>query len=117
MLVTKKVTRLIHPTEPGAWVEVRLPLTAGDMELMRDGSRVGMVTLDLMAAVITGWSEPVPVTLEAVRDLDLDTFTWLAGELMSRSGIRDGEEKKDSNSSSSPATGTATQVSPTSSAT
>jgi len=104
LLVRKTVTRLNHPTEPGAWIEVRLPLSAGDMELMRDGTRVGMVTIDLLAAVITGWSDPSPVSVEAVRDLDLDTFMWLATEVQARSGIREEAEKKDSNASSSPVT-------------
>ncbi|MCC6959230.1 MAG: hypothetical protein IT301_05235 [Dehalococcoidia bacterium] len=111
MLVSKKTVRLTHPTEPGAWVEVRLPLSAGDTELMRDGSLVSMITIDVLAAVITAWSEPHPISLETVRQLDLDTFNWLASEVQSRSGIMDDPEKKASNESSSPTTEPATEVS------
>lgn len=101
-LVIKKIERLEHPTEPGAWVTVRLPLSAGDLESMRaDGNRVA-VSLDLLAAMIQEWSYGVPVTLEAVRSLDLDTFQWLSKEVQERSGIRT-EEEKNASGASSPA--------------
>lgn len=117
MLVTKRVVRLLHPSEEGQWIDVRLPLSAGDIELMREGGTGGMVTNDLLAAVITGWSAPDPVSLENIQRLDLDTFTWLAKELTQRSGIRDEAEKKDSNSSSPPTSAPGEGDSPTSSAT
>lgn len=103
-LVVKHTKHLEHPTEPGAWFDVRLPLSAGDMAGMRsDGKAIGM-TLDLLAAVLVAWSYDAPVNLETVDSLDLDTFTWLQQSIMAESGIRDDSEKKDSNGSSSPLT-------------
>jgi hypothetical protein len=103
VLIVKKTVRLEHPNEAGAWFDLSLPLSAGDMELMRNGALVGMVSIDLLTAVLSAWSYAAPVTVENVKALDLDTFTWLAGELQERSGILDESEKK-SSSSNSPAT-------------
>lgn len=111
-LVVKQVKRVQHPTEPDAWFELRLPLSAGDLELMRDGSRMGMVSVDLMASVVTGWSYDAPITVETIKSLDLDTFTFLVGEIQTGSGIRDAEEKKDSSSTSSPSSDPAADGSP-----
>lgn len=89
------------PHEPGQWVEVR-PLTAGDIEgLSVDGSGV-KVSIECLAAIISAWSYQEPVSLENVRRLDLDTFTWLGNEALKVSGVRDDAEKKDSNLDSSP---------------
>ena len=110
-LVVKQNKKLEHPTEPGQWFVVRLPLSAGDMAGMRsDGKQIGM-TLDLMAAGIQEWSYPVPVSEEAVNDLDLDTFVWLSKEITSASGIRDDDEKKDLSSPSPPTTAPVTEIS------
>lgn len=101
-LVIKQNKRLEHPTEAGAWVTVRVPLSAGDLENMRaDGNRVG-VSLDLLATMIQDWSYGVPVTLDNVRALDLDTFNWLSQEIINESGIRT-EEEKNASGASSPA--------------
>ncbi len=94
MKVERKTVRLEHPTEAGAWVEIRYPLRASDIQYLRDGAGAGAASLDLIASVVTAWSEPEPVTREAIGDLDLDTFTWLATEVMSRSGIVPEAEKK-----------------------
>jgi hypothetical protein len=101
-LVKKTLKRLEHPTEPGAWFVVRLPLSAGDLAGLRaEGTRIGM-TLDLAAEVIKEWSYDAPISLESVNDLDLDTFTWLSAQIQQASSIRSEDEKKDSDSSSSP---------------
>ena len=102
-LVIKQNKRLQHPKEPDGWVVVRVPLSAGDLEGVRaEGGRVA-VSLDLMAAIIQEWSYGVPVTLENIRALDLDTFNWLSQAIIDESGVRTEEEKKDFGSSS-PAT-------------
>lgn len=97
--------RLEIPHEPGQWVEVR-PIAAGEIELFEVTNGMVKVTLDLLAAVVTGWSYDEPVSLDAIKRLDLDTFVWLTGalgdELMKISGIRTADEKKDSGGSSSP---------------
>jgi hypothetical protein len=101
-LIKKTNKRLEHPTEPGAWFVVRLPLSAGDLAAMRsDGSSIAM-SLDLAAEVIKEWSYDAPVSLDTVKDLDVDTFTWLSREIQEASGIRSEDEKKDFGSSSSP---------------
>lgn len=115
MIVKKTVRRLTHPTEDGAWVEVRLPLSAGDLAGMHsDGQIVGM-TLDLLASVIVAWSAEEPIDLASVSALDIDTFTWLTKEIMAGSNIRDDSEKKGSASSSSPTSGPDGEPSPLSS--
>lgn len=116
MLVKKEIRTLQHPTEPDAWVKVRLPLAAGDMEGLRiDGTRVGM-TFDLMASVIVEWSVPEPISLETIRLLDMDTFNWLNTEIVAASGIR-GEEKKETSDTASLPTPSTADDSPPSSAT
>lgn len=106
-LVIKKTERLHHPTEEDAWFDIRLPLSASDTSGMQvTGAAVSnqavRLTLDLLAAVIAGWSYDAPITVENVGLLDLDTFVWLCGEITGRSGIRSEEEKKDSDDNSSP---------------
>lgn len=99
-LIVKRTERFNHPTEPGTWFDVRLPLTAGDMAGMRsDGKTIGM-TLDLLTAMIQGWSYDAPVTLANVESLDLDTFAFLSGAIMGASGIRDDDSKNESGGSS-----------------
>lgn len=93
--------RLIPPHEPESWFDVR-PLTAGDIEgLSADGSQV-KVSIEALAAIIQAWSYTEPVSLENVRRLDLDTFTWLGTEALKASGIRDADQKKESMTGSSP---------------
>ena len=114
-LVKKQNKRIQHPTEPEAWFEVRLPLSAGDLASMHsDGTSIAM-SLDLAAEVIKAWSYPEPVTLENVRDLDVDTFVWLSQQIQEASGIRTDGEKKDSGGISSPTLGQDTAASPPSS--
>lgn len=116
MIVKKTVKRLEHPTEPGAWIEIRVPLSTGDLAGMRANGQVIGMSLDLMASTIVAWSYEEPVSLASVELLDLDTFTWLTSEVMAASNIRGDEEKKDSSSPSSPTT-TTTPPSPVSSGT
>jgi hypothetical protein len=100
LINSSNTKRLDIPHEPGQWVEVR-PLTAGDIEgLSVDGSGV-KVSIEALAAIISAWSYEEPVSLENVRRLDLDTFTWLGTEALKVSGVRDADEKKDSASDSS----------------
>ena len=102
-LVVKQDKRIEHPTEPGAWAVIRVPLSAGDLASARDGSAVAM-TLDILPHVIIEWSYPEPITRENVERLDGPTFRWLDDELSRASAIRPEEEKKDSGSPSSPIT-------------
>ena len=102
-LVVKQDKRIEHPSEPGTWAVIRVPLSAGDLERARDGTTVSM-TLDILTNVILEWSYPEQVTRENVARLDGQTFRWLDDELSRASAIRPGEEKKDSASPSSPTT-------------
>lgn len=114
MLVDKtKVTRLEHPTEDGAWVDIR-SLTgaeldqASDVETRRvlkqfeDNLEALMKVSDqrerketaarkssydpdlLLSAAIVAWSEPVPVTPESIALLDAATRDWLWEEVVNR---------------------------------
>lgn len=47
MLVTKQTVRMEHPTEEGAWVDVAVPLTAGDMAAVGDAATDLDFTLQL----------------------------------------------------------------------
>lgn len=102
MLVIKETRRLQHPSED-AWFEVRLPLSVGDLKRMNMEGGGIVMSLDLAAEVIKGWSYPDPLTRENIERLDLDTFLWLSQEIAAGSGVRDDAEKKDSASSSPPA--------------
>lgn len=116
LINSSNTKRLDIPHEPGQWVEVR-PLTAGDIEgLSVDGSQV-KVSIEALAAIISAWSYDEPVSLENVRRLDLDTFTWLGAEALKVSGVRDDETKKNLGSASSPTSRTRNGRSPVSSAT
>ena len=116
-LVIKQNKRLQHPTEAGAWVVMSVPLSAGDLELVRvDGGRVA-ASIDLLAKVIQEWSYGVPVTVDNIRGQDIDTFNWLSQAVIDESGIRTSEEKKDSSSSSPATTAQAVEPSLVSSAT
>jgi hypothetical protein len=102
MAVIKKTTKRIdHPSEPGEWAEIRVPVLAGDLADTRD-DKVGMM-LDLLGAAVTAWSYPEPVTKANIEALDIQTFQWLSTEVQQASRIRSNEEKKDS-TSPSPAT-------------
>lgn len=115
--ITKSVRRLQHPTEPGTWVDVLLPLSAGDMRRMAVvGNRVD-ATFGLLADIIQAWSYDREVSEQALEDLDPDTFLWLQNEVQTASGIRPDDEKKASNGSSPATSAPAEGASPTSSAT
>lgn len=104
-LVVKQTKRVEHPSEPGAWFDLNLPLTAGDLELMRDGTKAGMVSIDVVASVLEAWSYDAPASIENIKLLDLDTFTFLQASIQERSGITTDAEKNDSASPSSAPSG------------
>ena len=126
LITSKDYKRLDIPHEPGQWVDVR-PLTFGDLDIFGMDGETVVVTRDLVAEVVTGWSYGEwPATkderLELIRTLDLDTSVWLItalGETLPKiSGIRSDSEKKDSASNSQPITDTeavSPETSPTSS--
>ncbi len=93
-IVVKKTERYEIPHEAGQWVELRLPICAGDLAEMRaDGKKI-RASLDLMVSVVQAWSYDVPVTSEHVNSLDVKTFAWLDGLIQEHSGLRDDDEKK-----------------------
>lgn len=95
-----KTTTVEIPGEPGQTVTYR-PLTAGDIDdIVRANGQVE--TMTYVQKSVVSWSYDVPPTLENIRRLDLETFNWLANVVQSDSGIREDEEKKDSDSQSSP---------------
>lgn len=97
--------RLDIPNESDQWVEVR-PLTARDFAILQKdaGDRTPAdLGLAILVRAVTAWSYPVELTPENIDRLDFETYEWLRGEV-SMSGGRDDEEKKDSNSPSSPTT-------------
>ena len=111
-LVTKQNKRLPHPSEPDAWFVVRVPLTVGDMEVMgAPGNPDTLISFKICAIErsLIEWSYPLPLTPEAIRDLDVDTFNWLVKEIFASAQLRDTAEKKDSDSSSPPITEPATE--------
>lgn len=88
-----KAVKLDIPHEPGEWIRVR-PICAEDAEgLELDGDKV-RVSIDLVAKLLTEWSYDEPPSREAVARLDLNTYIWLALEMLEASGIRDLAEKK-----------------------
>lgn len=117
LINSSNTKRLDIPHEPEQWIDVR-PLTAGDMEgLSVDGSQI-KVSIEALAAIIQAWSYDEPVSLENVRRLDIDTFTWLGTEALKVSGVRDDDTKKNLAPASSPTSRTPRNgASPVSSAT
>lgn len=101
LINSSNTRRIVPPHEPESWFDVR-PIVAGDFEgFQADASQVRL-SLDLLASLITAWSYDAPVSRENVRQLDLETFTWLNSELLDLSGVRSADEKKDSDNGSSP---------------
>ena len=100
-LVKTTIKRLDHPTENGAWFVVRTPLMAGDLEgLTSSGDNRITVSFELMGSVIQEWSYEEPISVEALRTLDIDTYNWLVHSIFRVSGIQTDLEKKGSGSSS-----------------
>ncbi len=112
MLVVKQERRLEHPTEPGTWFTVRLPLSVGDMAKAGDASNLAEVKLYTLAGAITAWSYDAPVSREAVGNLDLKTFQWLSDLVFEESQLREEDEKNASGSSSDPTTDQGVERSP-----
>lgn len=111
--VVKEVKRYTHPDEPEFWVEMRLPPGSGTLRGVSGADGEITAGLDLLGRVITGWSDPRPVSQDAIDDLDVATFKWLSGVVTDSLGKRTEEEKKDSNSPPSART-SATEASRTS---
>lgn len=85
--------RVELPFDEGHWVEVRA-ISAGDLiDLQGRGLSNGAITLELLAKCITSWSFDVPVTKDAIGDLDNDTFGFLEKQLDLSTGIRSNDEK------------------------
>lgn len=99
MFTSKKTERYTHPTEPDVWVEMRLPPSPGTLRGIDPANGDLAAGLDILANVITAWSDPRPVTKEAVDELDTDSFKWLTGIVREAMGDRSDEEKKDSHAS------------------
>lgn len=101
LISAKSVHRLDHPTEEGAWFDVR-PVTAGDLELLTAEGNAIKLSFDALAAVMIAWSYEELPSVETVRRLDLDTYLWLNEQLLTLSNVRSDSEKKDSEDASSP---------------
>lgn len=112
-LIDPSQTRHIEiPHEPGEWVELKV-LTARDTIAMQRKSQDGEASLDgltadeltirILLATLKGWSYASPINEEALQSLDHKTFRWLETESLSN-GVRSPDEKKDSDSPSSPTT-------------
>jgi hypothetical protein len=119
----KKITRLEVPNQPGEWVDVRR-CTMRDIEevnnsLLSAGKEASNTTyrLELMSRLIVAWSDPAPVSIETLRNMDNQTFMWLDTASIMASGLREAEEKKASNDSSSPSSQPDAESSPVSSGT
>lgn len=116
-LVKKQIKRLEIPHEPGEWMDVRVPLAAGDMAgLTAADGEIGM-SLDLMVSVVQAWSYPEDISRETIDLLDLDTMVWLAQAVTEASGVKDEAEKKDSVNSSPPTSAPEEVTTPASSGT
>ena len=117
-LITNQTKRFEHPTEPGAWVELR-PMRAGDMDLLTADEAGVRLTKDLLGAILTAWSYDEPPSRAAVDLLDIDTLIWLGNtllpEIMEMSGIRSPAETQSLAAGSSPMLAPATEPSPPSS--
>jgi hypothetical protein len=109
-LVIQEDIPFAHPTEtdaagrPARFV-LRLPLKTKNYERMAKDSadHPFAMNVDLVASAIVGWPYDVPITREAVSDLDGDTIMWLVAEVKKASNLTD-DEKNASSSSSLPTT-------------
>lgn len=100
--VDQETKHLQHPTEPETWVDVRVPIRAGDLENLSGAPSAVTIQYELIAAAIQGWSYDYPPSLHALREQDVETINWLRREVLEYSGVRDDETKKNSNGSSLP---------------
>lgn len=114
--VVKQDKRIEHPTEPGTWAVIRVPLSAGDYAAAR-GDTAAAKSLDLMPRVIQAWSYAEEITAEQCALLDGATFAWLDSEIAQASPVRSADEKKGSNSDSSPSSAPGAEPSPATSGT
>ena len=101
-LVAKQETRIEHPTEPGTWAVIRVPVSVGDLEGSTATGRIGSA-IDVVAACLQSWSYDDPPSRANVARLDLASFRWLEEAINAASGIRE-EAEKNASGSSSPAT-------------
>lgn len=129
------VVRIDLPA-PGEWVEVKRRLSVGDELAVKQAVARGMrvrpgsadIELDAAAAMegatfatveraLKAWSFPEPVTPENIRMLDQESFDAIVAGIEDLNPTRSDEEKKASNSTSSPpstSAGTGPRSSPTS---
>ena len=107
-LLVKQTNRYEHPTEPGQWFDLSLPLTARDLAgVPSDVKTESAAGQHMILAAIAAWSYDVPVTFENLQAQDLDTMLFLQRTVQGASGIRGDEEKKASVSSSTRTSGRA----------
>lgn len=105
LINSQHIRREDIPHEPGEWVEIR-PVTAGQIsDLQKDSGEESSASIAIrtLAGCIVAWSYDAAVSVESLRELDYETFTWLETKISITSGLRTEEEKK---SSASPSSGT-----------
>lgn len=95
-LITDQTKRLVPPHEPESWFDVRT-MRAGDVEGFDVEGGAIRISYELLAGLIKGWSYDAPISVDTVKTLDLDTYSWLIQQLKEFSGVRGTEEKKASN--------------------
>jgi len=129
---TERIERLFPPTDlpdisEGDWIDINVGVFAArrqrltERSLIRSGpeSYVDGYSFNqaLLEEVVRAWSDPSPVTPEALQTLHPHVQDWIVAEWQRLSAARSDEEKKDSNGSLPPMSGQAVAASPESSPT
>jgi hypothetical protein len=112
VLIIKETKRIDIPHEAGAWVEISVPFSVGDMEAIGGAENVAQAKVRAVERALKGWSYSEPVTPDNVRRLDIQTFQWLYELVDGLNPSRSEQEKKASSVDSPPTTAPAGNNSP-----
>lgn len=103
LINSQHIRRIDIPHEEGEWVDVR-PVTAGQVaDLQKDSEQqsAAAIALKTLAGCIVAWSYDAAISIESLRELDYETFSWLETQISITSGLRPEDQKKTYDSPSS----------------
>lgn len=112
-LLNPQITKRVElPDQPGEWIEIRTVLTQGIRQrALSAGMRMSLVAADrvvdlwayrmqLLKDVIVAWSDPTPVSAQAIEDLPPALADFIAEQFEAGTQGRSEDEKNPSSASS-----------------
>lgn len=118
-IVVKRLDKFEHPSEPGIWFELSVPLSVADLKEIGTPESMADAKFAVVLRCLKSWSyeedgKPLPLTAENLDRQDAETFNMLYTRIDEASKRTDAE-KKALNSGSPPTTEPAAESSPPSS--